>query len=304
MSLSSSQQKRCLEVMDKLCSRRISHMFAQPVDPERDNCPNYFDIVKTPMDLGTVRKKLTAGQYKTVADWKADVNLIWSNSNAYNAKTSLLRCITKDLSDYYHKLTVYLTDSPQNDWAEELNYYTSEFNQIMKDMSDPSHDAIPIPIPNPLPPVGSDRTPSQEKKNKSNPKQRSSSHSSTQKPSVPQLQTAAAGQTTPTNQPIQTRQKSKKNSTDETERNERVIFKEEKKHARPFSKDQLLALSHDINTLEDINQQNILVELIKANEADVKDNGGEVEVDLNTLRSSTLRLLREQVDTFMEENYF
>ena len=44
-------------------------------------------------------------------------------------------------------------------------------------------------------------------------------------------------------------------------------------------------------------------EIIKANETDFKDNGGEIEVDLNTLRSSTLRIIREQVDSFIESNY-
>ena len=307
MSLSSSQQKRCLEVMDRLFERRTSQMFAQPVDPERDNCPNYFDVVKTPMDLGTVRKKLTSGQYKTVSEWKDDVKLIWSNSNAYNPKKSLLSYITKDLADFYHKLTVYLTDSPQNDWANELNFLSDEMNQIMKEMSDPSLDAIPIPTPNPLPPQQQqhqqqhqqhqqqthERTKTERVKG-----ERKSERTRSQKPQpVPQIQgNGQQGQT------MSTRQKSKKSIID-PETGERIYFKEEKKHTRPLSKDMLHILSHDINMLEDENQINIILELLKVNEPDIKDNGGDIEVDLNTLRSSTLRLLREQVDTFMEDNY-
>lgn len=29
--------------------------FLQPVDPERDGAPNYFSVIKHPMDLGTIQ---------------------------------------------------------------------------------------------------------------------------------------------------------------------------------------------------------------------------------------------------------
>lgn len=315
-------------------------MFANPVDPERDSCPNYFNIVKTPMDLGTVRTKLVTGQYKSVADWKADVNLIWSNSNAYNSKASLLRSITKDLSDFYHKLTTYLTDSPQNDWNEQLNSLANEMNQIMKEMSDPANDEVaipPIPPPSSIPP-----STSHEKKAKSQSKVKSSSKPSQQahyqaslsaSPSSASFSSMASpfSSSNPNQQAIQTRKKTKKIKEKEKYRDkdgnpttsekdnqfpnlgesnfsERVIFgrdEREKKHlsTRTFSKDQLQQLSHDINYLEDDSQVNSILEIIKANETDFKDNGGEIEVDLNTLRSSTLRIIREQVDSFIESNY-
>ena len=95
-------------------------MFAQAVDPIRDSCPDYLDIVKQPMDLGTVMHKLETDQYKSVADWKSDINLIFSNSNLYNAKASLLRLITKDLSDMFTELLATLSDSQRNDWIDTL----------------------------------------------------------------------------------------------------------------------------------------------------------------------------------------
>ncbi|TVY59604.1 Transcriptional activator spt7 [Lachnellula suecica] len=47
--------------------------------------PDYYNIIKTPMDLGTMTKKLKQQGYKSKADFVADLNLIWSNCLKYNA---------------------------------------------------------------------------------------------------------------------------------------------------------------------------------------------------------------------------
>ena len=67
MSLVESQRDRALEVMDKLESFHISRMFTQPVD--RNEMPDYDKTVKTPMDLGTIRRKLIDGEYSSIAQW-------------------------------------------------------------------------------------------------------------------------------------------------------------------------------------------------------------------------------------------
>ncbi|KAI5842522.1 hypothetical protein DFP73DRAFT_573945 [Morchella snyderi] len=47
--------------------------------------PDYFSIIKHPMDLGTVMKKLKTHQYKSKKEFVDDLNLIWANCLAYNA---------------------------------------------------------------------------------------------------------------------------------------------------------------------------------------------------------------------------
>jgi hypothetical protein len=138
MSLSGDQLVRCIEVMDKLFSRHISAMFAQPVDPLRDDCLDYFDVIKQPMDLGTIKAKLASNQYKSVAEWKSDVNLVWTNSVTYNSKSTLLRLITKDLSDLFQKQTASFSDSPQADWNDELQALGTEMGQVMKEITSSS----------------------------------------------------------------------------------------------------------------------------------------------------------------------
>ena len=51
---------------------------------------DYFDIIKNPMDLGTVKKNLKANKYKFVEEFLADIELIWDNCKAYNAEGSVI----------------------------------------------------------------------------------------------------------------------------------------------------------------------------------------------------------------------
>lgn len=48
------------------------------------DAPNYFNIIKHPMDLNTVMKKLKGFQYKSKKEFVDDLMLIWSNCLRYN----------------------------------------------------------------------------------------------------------------------------------------------------------------------------------------------------------------------------
>lgn len=132
MSLSEAQRDRALAVMEEIESYNISRMFAQPVDPERDNIANYYKIVKTPMDLGTIRKKLIEGQYQSMIQWKDDMDLVWNNSLQVHGKASLMGYITLELQGTYKKLVQHVTDNPDNDWLTKLGALRDELNGFSK----------------------------------------------------------------------------------------------------------------------------------------------------------------------------
>ncbi|ANB15060.1 SAGA histone acetyltransferase complex subunit SPT7 [Sugiyamaella lignohabitans] len=48
------------------------------------DAPNYFNIIKKPMDLNTIMKKLKTFQYKSKDEFVDDLMLIWSNCFTYN----------------------------------------------------------------------------------------------------------------------------------------------------------------------------------------------------------------------------
>jgi bromodomain-containing factor 1 len=53
------------------------------------NLLDYPTIIKNPMDLGTVKKKLKAGKYKSMNEYQDDILLIWDNCKRYNQEGSV-----------------------------------------------------------------------------------------------------------------------------------------------------------------------------------------------------------------------
>jgi len=64
--------------------------FLQPVDVVALRIPDYPTIVREPMDLGTIEKKLDASSYATTEEFVADVKLVWYNARLYNPVGSVV----------------------------------------------------------------------------------------------------------------------------------------------------------------------------------------------------------------------
>jgi len=63
--------------------------------------PDYFQIVKKPMDLGTINKKLENGIYHSIEDFDTDVRLTFKNAMSYNDDKSVVYGMAKDLKEVY-----------------------------------------------------------------------------------------------------------------------------------------------------------------------------------------------------------
>ena len=62
---------------------RLVGPFRNPVDPIADQVPNYFTVVKQPMDLSTIKSKIDAGSYRNGKEFENDVRLIFQNCYEY-----------------------------------------------------------------------------------------------------------------------------------------------------------------------------------------------------------------------------
>lgn len=71
--------------------------FIHPVDPIKLNIPTYFEVIKQPMDLGTMEKKLNNGDYGTKEDMIADVQKIVDNCLTFNGADSFISSMAKSL---------------------------------------------------------------------------------------------------------------------------------------------------------------------------------------------------------------
>jgi bromodomain-containing factor 1 len=73
-----------LDEVKKVKHYAINQWFVAPVDPVALNIPNYFKIIKKPMDIATMIEKNYDGEYKTIKDLEKDMRLIVHNSELFN----------------------------------------------------------------------------------------------------------------------------------------------------------------------------------------------------------------------------
>lgn len=74
------------QVWEKLYHAPDAPPFQIPVDPVALQIPDYFDVVKEPMDLSTIKEKLNNGDYKDPWEFVDDVWLMFNNAWLYNRK--------------------------------------------------------------------------------------------------------------------------------------------------------------------------------------------------------------------------
>lgn len=91
----------CLDVLKVLQSHQHGWVFNSPVDPVELGLPDYFEVVKKPMDLGTIRKKLENGVYHSLEDFEANVHLTFDNAMLYNPEGSVVYNMAKEMKDKF-----------------------------------------------------------------------------------------------------------------------------------------------------------------------------------------------------------
>ncbi|KAL3667526.1 hypothetical protein V7S43_007745 [Phytophthora oleae] len=101
-TVSPTNLKKKLEVILKgMMDHKFGWVFNSPVDTVALNIPNYFKIIRKPMDLGTVKKKLELGIYKHMEEFAFDVRTTFQNAMQYNSEDEDVFSLAKDmLSDF------------------------------------------------------------------------------------------------------------------------------------------------------------------------------------------------------------
>jgi len=96
-------QHYCNSIVDKLIKHRLSWPFRSPVDPTQWGAVDYFEVIKHPMDLGTVQTKMTIGDYMSIEDFATDVRLVFTNSMTYNPPENQIHQMAKSLLQMFEK---------------------------------------------------------------------------------------------------------------------------------------------------------------------------------------------------------
>jgi len=110
----SSKIYQAPHVNGKLMLQKDANVFMKPVNPTVMKCLDYFDIVKKPMDLGTIQKKFPGKpkisgrgseprSYTSPLEFRNDMRLVWDNCRLYNAINTPVRGMGEAMADAWEK---------------------------------------------------------------------------------------------------------------------------------------------------------------------------------------------------------
>ncbi len=98
------QLKFCAHVLRSLKRHKDATPFLQPVDPVALAIPDYFDVIKHPMDFSTIQQKLNQHSYLSVETFQDDVKLVFSNCATYNKPETIVHGMGKNLEKVFENL--------------------------------------------------------------------------------------------------------------------------------------------------------------------------------------------------------
>jgi hypothetical protein len=93
--------KQCETLLKRLMSHKHAWVFSTPVDVVKFNIPDYYDIIKHPMDLGTVKSKFASGAYTSAWNFVADVRLTFTNAMTYNPPTNSVHVMADTMRKFF-----------------------------------------------------------------------------------------------------------------------------------------------------------------------------------------------------------
>ncbi|XP_021706206.1 homeotic protein female sterile isoform X2 [Aedes aegypti] len=135
--------KSCNEILKELFSKKHSGYawpFYKPVDAELLGLHDYHDIIKKPMDLGTVKRKMDNREYKSANEFAADVRLIFTNCYKYNPPDHDVVAMGRKLQDVFEMRLANIPDEPVNNitpnQSKETDSSSSSESNASEDDSD------------------------------------------------------------------------------------------------------------------------------------------------------------------------
>ncbi|KAL3696229.1 hypothetical protein R1sor_010305 [Riccia sorocarpa] len=93
-------------VLRQITQHKWAWPFMEPVDVQGLGLHDYYDIIKKPMDLGTIRDRMDAKDgtgYKHVQEICDDIRLVFRNAMAYNQDGTDVHVMAKTLSEKFEE---------------------------------------------------------------------------------------------------------------------------------------------------------------------------------------------------------
>ncbi|XP_072520486.1 bromodomain-containing protein 3b isoform X1 [Salminus brasiliensis] len=111
----SDHLKYCDTILKEMLSKKhaaYAWPFYKPVDAEALELHDYHEIIKQPMDLSTVKKKMDGREYPDAQSFAADVRLMFSNCYKYNPPDHEVVAMARKLQDVFEMRFAKMPDEP------------------------------------------------------------------------------------------------------------------------------------------------------------------------------------------------
>ncbi|XP_078075569.1 bromodomain-containing protein 2-like [Mustelus asterias] len=323
----------CNNILKEMLAKRhaaYAWPFYQPVDIEALGLHDYHDIIKHPMDLSIVKKKLSNQEYSNSQEFAADVRLMFLNCYKYNPPDHEVVAMGKKLQDVFEMHFAKISEPVK---AVPLQQPTTQFTESSSEDSDDSfsaesssdslrkeqkdrlaqlqdqlkavHDQLKALARAPLSRLKKKSKVKKEKKKKDKKKLKKNCERKKLKSKQLQKKKSKKGLVekrsiqktilnTDANKCTLQCRESRKNKQQAPEC-------DSEDDAKPMSYDEKRQLSLDINKLPG-DKLGRIVHIIQAREPSLRDsNPDEIEIDFETLKPSTLRDLQRHVMTCLRK---
>ncbi|ORZ05393.1 Bromodomain-containing protein [Absidia repens] len=102
-NMTRDQIRYCCAIMRNLMKHRDATPFIHPVDYVKLNVPDYPQIIKAPMDLTTIDRKLRQKEYNDVNQFIADIRLVFNNCYKYNGPEATVSMLCQNVESAFEK---------------------------------------------------------------------------------------------------------------------------------------------------------------------------------------------------------
>ncbi|XP_045874618.1 bromodomain testis-specific protein [Meles meles] len=299
------QLRHCSEILkEMLAKKHLSYAwpFYNPVDVNALGLHNYYDIVKNPMDLGTIKGKMDNQEYKDAYEFAADVRLMFMNCYKYNPPDHEVVTMARMLQDVFEMHFAKIPDEPvetmpvcyiRTDTTKILGRESSSEASSEGNSSGDSEDERVqrlAKLQEQLKAVHQQlqvlsQVPFRKLKKKSKSKREKKKEKANNRDENPRKKFKQ----------VNLKEKSKSNQPKKRKQQLFTLKPEDEDNAKPMNYDEKRQLSLDINKLPG-DKLGRVVHIIQSREPSLRNsNPDEIEIDFETLKASTLRELEKYV---------
>ncbi|EPR78616.1 Bromodomain protein [Spraguea lophii 42_110] len=112
-------------VLSEIKNDKHSWPFLEPVNAQE--VPDYYTVIKVPMDLKTMSNKLINKEYNDINTFETDMLLIFKNCNTYNAPSTQFCKCAKHLLEKYTSII----EKVKRKIEKRINENYNEFNDVV-----------------------------------------------------------------------------------------------------------------------------------------------------------------------------